>query len=108
MTFKQIIDYVDAVRPNPFDTDTKLKWLCEAEGLVLCEIHGKSADNIREQIGEEDIPAAFLPYSRLYAYYLFAMIDFLLSDYDRYKISSEMFEKAMEMYGKYCIRRSGV
>ena len=50
------------------------------------------------------IPSVPMPYVRLYSYYLFAMIDFLTSDYDRYKISSEMFEKTIEAYAKWYMR----
>ncbi len=104
MTFRKIIDYVDSVHPNAFDTNTKLMWLCEAEGIVRSEIFCAAVSDFPESVSADDTPSAPMPYARLYAYYLFAMIDFLLSDYDRYKISSEMFEKAVESYAKWYIR----
>lgn len=107
MTFKQIIDYVDSVHPNAFDTDTKLKWLCEAEGIVISEIFGAKASEFPESVSADASPSAPMPYARLYAYYLFAMIDFLLSDYDRYKISSEMFENTIASYAKWYVRHGG-
>ncbi len=105
MTFKQIIDYVDLVHPNAFDTGTKLRWLCEAEGIVKSEIFGARVSDFPESISEEESPSAPMPYARLYTYYLFAMMDFLTSDYDRYRISSEMFESAVTSYAKWYIRR---
>lgn len=107
MTFKQIIDYVDLVHPNVFDNQTKLLWLCEAEGIVRSEIFCDDASEFPESVSLTDIPSAPMPYARLYTYYLFAMIDFLLSDYDRYKISSEMFESAVASYAKWYIRCGG-
>lgn len=105
MTFNQIINYADSVKPNPFDESTKLSWLCEAEGLVRSEIMRQSAENIPETVLATGTPSAHAPYARLYSYYLFSMIDFLMADYDSYKISSEMFEKALESYGKWYVRR---
>ncbi len=104
MTFREIIDYVDSVHPNAFETDTKLLWLCEAEGIVRSEIFCDAVSDLPDFVSDDDTPSAPMPYARLYAYYLFAMIDFLLSDYDRYKISSEMFENAVASYAKWYIR----
>lgn len=104
MTFKQIIDYVDTVRPNPYDDDTKLTWLCEAEGIVRSEVLSQGMEYIPQSLDGEDEPSAPMPYVRLYSYYIFSMMDFLTSDYDSYKISSEMFEKAIEIYAKWHIR----
>ena len=106
MTYNQIINYVDLVYPNSFDQNTKLMWLCEADGLVRAEVHGEPPASLPEKVTILDSPSVPVPHVRLYSYYLFAMIDFLLSDYDRYKISSEMFEKAMEIYAKWYIRHA--
>lgn len=100
MTFRQIVNFVDALRPNPFEESTKLSWLCEAEGLVRAEVLGQSAQDIPQTVPGTDTPVVSAPYTRLYSYYLLAMIDLFSSDYDRYKISSEMFESAMQLYAK--------
>ena len=100
MTFRQIVLYVDALRPNPFEESTKLSWLCEADGLVRAEVLGQSASLIPQSILGTDTPVVSSPYVRLYSYYLLAMIDLFSSDYDRYKISSQMFEDAMQSYAK--------
>lgn len=105
MTFNQIIQYVDSVRPNPFTESVKLSWLCEAEALVRGEIMGQGADSIPESVLGTDIPSAHATYIRLYSYYVFSMIDFLMSEYDRYKMSSELFEKAFNDYAKWYMRK---
>lgn len=105
MTFGQILNYVDGVRPNPFDSNTKLSWLGEADCLVRAEIHGEDTEGLSAPVSVTDIPAAPVPYLRLYSFYVFAMMDFLCSDYDRYKISSGMFEDAMELYAKHYLRK---
>lgn len=107
MTYKQIIDYVDLVHPNSFDLNTKLLWLCEADGLIRAEVHGESPATLPETVTILNSPSVPSPHARLYSYYLFAMIDFLLSDYDRYKISSEMFERAFDVYAKWYVRHGG-
>ena len=104
MTFKQIIDYVDLVHPNAFDVDTKLRWLCEAEGIVISEIFGAKVSDFPKSLSAEQSVSVPMPYARLYSYYLFAMMDFLTSDYDRYRISSEMFESSVASYAKWYIR----
>lgn len=107
MTFKNILSYVDSVRPNPFDEETKLGWLGEADGLVRAEIHGEAPEGVSASVAATDIPAAPVPYLRLYPFYVFAMMDFLCSDYDRYKVSAGIFEDAMELYAKHYVRTRG-
>jgi len=38
MTIKQVLDYVDEIKPNAFSNATKTLWLNEVEGLVQTEI----------------------------------------------------------------------
>ncbi len=106
MTFKTIIDYVDKVSPNAFGTDEKLLWLGEVEAMVKSEIYGEET-NGSVTVTESDVPIVSAPYSAIYAYYIFSMMDYLTSDFDRYGVSSELFEKSMNLYAKYCLRCRG-
>lgn len=103
MTFKQIIEYTDAVCPSAYDSDTKLLWLSEAEAAVRCEMHGEAVGG-EADISLEDEASVPNEYCRLYAYYIFAMTDYLNRDLERYRLSAELYERAAELYAKYCMR----
>lgn len=103
MTFKQIIEYTDAVCPSAYDSKTKLLWLSEVESAVRCEIHGEAAGGDIE-ISLEDEASVPNEYCRLYSYYIFAMTDYLCRDLDRYRLSAALYERAVELYAKYCMR----
>ena len=104
MTFKKIIDYIDTVKPNAYDVATKLHWLFEADSIILCEVHRKKPSELDMALGEQDTPSVPEPYSRLYSYYVFAMMDFFSGDVDGYKLSAEMFDKLTDIYAKWYVR----
>lgn len=104
MTFKKIIEYTDSVCPSAFGSDVKLRWLQEVESAVRCEIHGDETGGGVSDMTLESEGSVPFEYCRLYSYYIFAMTDYLNGDLERYRLSSELYEKAMELYAKHCIR----
>lgn len=107
MTLTELIDYTNAVKPNSYgDADVKLRWINEVHGLVEVEVLNKKIEDIEyiSNINLNRVLEVPDPYSRLYIYYFFAMIDFLNGDYEKYKMSSLAFENEMKSYAKWCLR----
>lgn len=94
------------MKPNAFDTATKLVWINEIEGMVQTDIMlMASADVV--QYGAEDTAAALLvpaPHDKLYRSYLCAMIDFANGEYDRYNNSMAMFNTHYREFTEWYIR----
>ncbi len=104
MKVSEILELVDAVKSNDFSDSVKIRWLNDVEGRVLCEINKKKPCEISELKGSEDILSVPAPYSRLYLFYLAAMIDFSKADGAAFSRSNEAFETAFEEYAKYVLR----
>lgn len=104
MTVEKILSIVDAVKKNSVSGELKCRWIADAEGRVLCEIHRLSADalpNICEYDYELSVPE---PYCELYVFYAVAMLAFIGGKYDEYAAASEKYESAFASYAKYYIR----
>lgn len=108
MTVKNIIDYVDKIRPNTFDFETKLRWIGDVEGKLRVEILKEAIDAVTPPFGEDDELLIPYMYADAYAYYIIAMIDFLCGEFEKYYASSKAYNKAMSDYAKFVVRRGGV
>jgi hypothetical protein len=101
-----LLAYCDAVKPNAFDTATKLVWVNEIEGMIQTDVMLiASADVV--QYDAEDTAAALLvpaPHDKLYRSYLCAMIDFANGEYDRYNNSMAMFNTHYREFTEWYIR----
>ena len=104
MKVSEILELVDAVKSNELSDSVKIRWLCDVEGRILCEIHKKKPEEIKAIKGSEDILSVPGPYSRLYLFYLAAMIDFSSGDSAAFARSNVAFEKAFEESAKYVLR----
>ena len=104
MTVKAIIDHIDKIKPNTFDTEAKMFWLNEVEGKISAELFLKSENEIKKLTGEDDELSALQCYSSVYIYYVIAMMDFLCGEFEKYNASSAAYNKAMSDYAKYVIR----
>jgi hypothetical protein len=96
MTLKQVIEHVDAVKPNAFTNDQKTRWINEIEGQVQTEVFLFSADNITQYTwaGNQDTELFVkAPYWCIYDYYLQAQIDFHNGEYDKAQNTMAMFEE---------------
>lgn len=95
-TIGEIIDRVDACKPNAFPQRRKLAWLAELEGKLAAEIMLMSIPEIRrlEYRWPEDLtsePLVTFPHEEIYDLWLEAKIDFENGEYSKYQNSMEMF-----------------
>lgn len=101
-----MLDIIDATTPNELDEATKVRWIKDVEGRVLCEICKRSPDEVRAVLGEEDVLSVPEAYARLYLLFVVSMIEFSKQNYDGYAKLCAEFEKAFELYGRWYIRNA--
>ena len=88
-TVKQVLEQVDAMLPNQYTTAEKRRWLLQAEGFVVREVHqphagGEETEVPPEDTGEDTVLLVQPPFDSLYPHYLCAMTDAALGENDRY------------------------
>ena len=108
MTIMGAINHIDAVKPNGYTQDDKIRWLSILDGTVKTEIidtheggesvtfrpYGESTPLVTELL----IPA---PYDDVYIKWLEAQIDYASGEYDKYNNSITMYNAAYAAFEKY-------
>lgn len=106
MHLKELLERVDAVKPNAFSPAQKINWLNEVEGLVQTEILLLDPLEfiIYPTAPEEDYDPELLakfPYDKIYWAYLCAMVDFCNGEYNRYNNTISLFNAWFGEYSKW-------
>lgn len=107
MRIEEVLAYVDETKPHQYDDRTLIAWLNNLEGRIVKEvIETHESEETIEFNGytEDDMSKELLvpePYTDLYAYYLFAMIDFHNGEFDRYTDSRIMFNNALSEFKRW-------
>lgn len=107
MTIRELIDYVDEVRPNSFGSQTKTVWINEIEGAVQIEIMGIYPADVAQYDAEDDEDTVLLvkaPHAKLYAWYLIAMMDLVSLGDAAYKNSYRIFNTFWDEYARWYLR----
>ncbi len=103
MTFMEAVNRVDAVKPNAYEQEEKLRWLSVLDGIVKKEIVDTHEGEGKE-LGETDADRELLaphPYDGMYIHWLEAQIDYANGEYGKYNSSMAMFRAVYEAYEKY-------
>lgn len=101
MILKDIIDYVDEIKPNAFSNETKTGWINECEGMVQSEVFLWASTEIITYDYAKDKDRELLvspPHDKIYWTYLTAMIDFANGEYNKYQNTMQMFNS---FYGEF-------
>lgn len=104
MTLKQVIDMVDAIKPNAFDEATKTIWVNEVEGFVQTEVFLLAVEDVIEYAWPTDQNTELLvepPHSKLYWTYLSAMVDFANGEYSKYNNTMQVYNAFMSEYMRW-------
>ena len=111
MTIAEVISQVDALKPNNYTPEDKIRWLSSLDSRVKTQIIDAHEcnepfcfygyDSILDQETELLVGA---PYDEMYLRWLEAMIDYHNSDDDRYNNASMLFNNAYEGYKKHYTR----
>lgn len=94
MKLKEILEFVDGIKPNPYSEEQKTKWVNDCEGMVQTQVLLLASVEIVSYRWPEDGEVELLvlpPHDKLYISYLCAMIDFANGEYGKYQNSMQMF-----------------
>ena len=95
MTIGQIIDKTDAIKPNDFPLETKIRWLAELDGLIALNIMMMSIEDVKAfRYTEDDVdvePLVEFPHDNIYEAYMAAKVDYANGEYNKYANSSAMY-----------------
>lgn len=97
----EAINHIDAVKPNAYSQDVKIKWLSTLDGIIKKEIidtheggegvsfTGYTATSL---MTEMIVPA---PYDDIYIKWLEAQIDYANGEYNRYNTTITVYNAAL-------------
>lgn len=94
MTLKEVIRFVDDIKPNAFSNAQKTQWINQVEGMVQTEVFLRAVEGVQAYAWPADRDTELLvhpPNDKLYLSYLTAMIDYANGEYDRYQNTMQMF-----------------
>jgi hypothetical protein len=102
------INHIDAVKPNSYGQDEKVRWLSALDGVIKAEIidthEGAERVTFREYDETTPLTQDLLvphPYDDVYIRWLEAQIDYASGEYGRYNNSITMYNSAYTAYEKY-------
>ena len=93
----EAIALADALLPNGFDTELKLSWLCELEGMIYRELLSwhENAPTPPESLSEESELLVGAPYNGLYVDYLCAKIHLHNAEFEWYSNAMMRFNTTL-------------
>lgn len=117
MTVNELLTEVDELKPNQYDDRLKIGWISNLDMQIVNDVilthenQPVTKDEEGNEIAfefngytEADMDTELLvkePYSELYKFFLFAMIDFYNGETDRYTNSMMMYNAAFSDYCNY-------
>ena len=103
MTRMEAINRIDAVKPNVYGQEEKLRWLSVLDGIVKKEIIDthEGAESVLPETGTEAELLAPHPYDGMYIHWLEAQIDYAGGEYGKYNSSIAMFKAVFLAFEKY-------
>ena len=111
MTIMEIINHLDAVKPNSYSQAEKIKWLNQVEWMIKKEIVDthEGADKIAfngydSTSSLSKVVIAGAPYDKLYIHWLEAQIDYANGEYPKYNNSMTMFNGSYDAFAR-CYHR---
>lgn len=111
MKIDEVINMVDALKPNAYTQEEKIRWLSNLDSRVKVQIMDAHEDNQHTDFkGYDDLTKLETellvsePYDEMYLRWLEAMIDYTNGDDDRYNNAIILFNNAYENYKRYYTR----
>lgn len=95
MTIREAIAMADDIKPNAFETATKLAWLNRLEGTLASEVFLLAPEEVRQlRYAPGELDAELLvdaPYDDLYVLWLEAQIDRANGEYNKYQNTMQSY-----------------
>ena len=102
MTAGQMLGRVDALLPNQYGREEKMRWLAQAEGFVLRE--AEQVTGALPEVTEEYALTAEAPYDELYRHYVEAQIHYANGEMGRYNNACAAWNNALLTYRDFWCR----
>lgn len=95
MTVREVIAMVDDVKPNAFETATKVKWLDALEGTLASEVFLMAPPDVEQlRLSKDRLDQELLigpPYDDIYELWLEAQIDKANGEYNKYQNTMQFY-----------------
>ena len=105
VTINKIIEQVDGVKLNTFDTEAKFNWLAQLDGQISQLVMQHEEPVVYEYPKDMDTPLLVDgPFEGVYAAYLEAQIDLRNREYDHYNNSVMVYATLLDEFKKWYIR----
>lgn len=95
MTVREVIAMVDDVKPNAFETKTKVKWLDALEGTLASEVFLMAPADVEQlRLSLDRLDQELLigpPYDDIYELWLEAQIDKANGEYNKYQNTMQFY-----------------
>lgn len=101
MKLREVILYVDSIKPNSFPAEVKVQWINEVEGFVQTDVMLLDILEVSKYSYPEDMETELLvanPHSKIYYTYLVAMVDFANGEYNKYANTLQMYNEFLNEY----------
>lgn len=109
MTAGNMIDKVDALKPNQYETADKLDWIADLEAAIYTEIVSQH-EGAPETFNRDDYKSTgaqltvSAPYDDIYLYYLSAQIDLYNRELTSYAQTATLYNTAWDNYSAWYTR----
>ena len=110
MTVRELLTYIESVKPHVFPDSALLLWLNELEGRVQLDIFLMAQEETVEYTLPDDNETVLLvdlPHTGIYRYWLEAMIDFESGEYSSYQNDMELFNNAWNEFACWFAETQG-
>lgn len=107
MTIKELLDAVDQLKPNQYNYSQKIVWLKALDGIIwnkiklfTGELSDKEPDpaDYDESVMDETVLLLPDPYTEVYTWYVFAMIDVNNGETSRYENDMIMYNTVLQEF----------
>lgn len=107
MTVREVLDFVNDVKPNAYMESTIMQYLNEVESMVWQEVlHQDPAEYTALSTPDDDDHSLAMPkpFDKCYSHYIQAMIDFQNEESISYQNNMSMYNVLWAEYKKYMQR----
>lgn len=101
MKIREVISYVDSIKPNAFTDEVKVQWINEVEGYVQTDVMLLDILEVIKYSYPDDMDTELLvanPHSKIYYTYMVAMVDFANGEYNKYANTLQMYNEFLNEY----------
>ena len=108
MTISEVINRIDALKPNRYTQSEKVRWLSTLDGVIKKEIidthEGAEGIVFNGYNDEANLDTELLvpaPYDVVYLHYLEMQMDYTNGEFGRYNNSTALYNSAYSTFERY-------